>query len=142
MGTSWNTEAIKLYAYQLGKNIGRLRAFKGKPAPYCLFNGVKLKQLPELDEDFPYLIIRNGGLGMYQLRCSNVPWIHRISETCTNAGGQYISCALARTSDDWGTMSEPTDGGMVTDVIWTNTDILTTDGSVWMEASDPVPVYE
>jgi len=123
-----------------------------------LYNGIELPALPEWDKTtYPYAILYLKSSGLYMFSVCNKPFsygtiegfsfvgvwaeynnaykIYRVSEDLTqfellneneNNGGYYSPC-------------ETSHGDML---IWTNTDILNADGSVYLAASVPVPVGE
>ncbi len=125
---------------------------KGEPVAY-LYNGVQLPKLPEWDrEKYPYAFMCGStdfdGSYYVTINCLNVQvyrddddHIHPVQD------GQYIRYyATADKDDDWtyfGYVNDIfTSSLFIGDVFWTNTDILNEDGTLYLAASDPVPVYE
>lgn len=115
-----------------------------------LYNGVDVPALPERDaETFPYIVLWQGTaehpFNVYY--CQSPPIIDSDGKIV------YASSALGKcqaysywTTDDMGWVG-PTNytafAGLTTDptgVFWTNADILNPDGSVFLAASDPIPV--
>lgn len=162
MGTSWNTEAIKLYAYQLGKRIAKQRLFQVMgDYTHCLFNGKKLWKLPYWDTDeFPYVCLSGTGffLSMY---CFSEPHHNIIEYNGTNpcvgveAGETYLESRIMYvdiTNTQLPTPEEITataqnrffqaDVYNSDTILWANYDILDKDGNVVLAASEPIPVYE
>ena len=120
-----------------------------EPVAY-LYNGVRLPKLPEWDrEKYPYAVLR-------EMVSETTPYAVYYSkqQPTLNSSGKVFICSLAYPGVV--TYCDYTDGALawrstntslltstsVDGVFWTNTDILNEDGSVWLAASDPTPVYE
>lgn len=116
------------------------RELKNKQPIACLYNGVQLPGLPEVE--YPYKVIAYLDVAqLYRVYCC--------LEKCTVTGATvsfkapyvWYSCS----GDTWEYMGEETSDStpiiaMVTP-IWANHDILQGD-TAYLEASKPVPVYE
>ena len=133
-------------AFTKGYHVGAaLRRKRVLPVAY-LYNGVRLPKLPEWDkETYPYSFINYGGwlypnsLELYV--CKEFTFdgseVHYTAES--------LRTPLTEYSEDfaWGDFS-PSSGGDVARnwLLWTNTDLVESDGTVYLAATDPVPVYE
>lgn len=159
MGTSWNTEAIKLYAYQLGKRIARQRFFRPtemQSIGYWLFNYVRLPGVSGWNKKaYPFATvyasknIMTGEINSYFLLLSSI-------ETVCSGASLYTKddkeCAWVRyefderTDDVWKFYDGNTSAfGLFANggIVWANYDVLNKeDGTLYLAASDPVPVYE
>lgn len=109
-----------------------------EPVAY-LYNGVRLQKLPEWDkETYPHAVIVQTG-SKYQL----------FLDTTFNATSEGKISRLFARDQDWGytdgEWNESSSGGLSHYVIWTNKDLYYSadaGGGLFMEASEPVPVYE
>ena len=118
----------------------------GKPLDYdikYLYNGIVFPQLPNWDKEaMPYALIytKKGEEGFYNLVASATR-IYRISSGFQSGNGQLT--LWANTGDRWNkTMSGENTVSLdkeTYDVIWTNTDITETAGTLYLAASDPEP---
>lgn len=140
------TPALGLPAYFLGRRIAGQR--KRTPVAY-LYNGVRLPKLPDFDE--PYAVVvdstipgkvgyrliamgekpnltLNEGAYRPRLKCSTVSyhWYFWEGDTKWNAGyfHEYETLDIA------------------IDAVWSNYVMLLDNGTLYLDASDPVPVYE
>lgn len=120
--------------------------YKGEPVAY-LYNEVRLPRLPELK--YPYVVIwGHEAEGRMVMACS-APFIVKNGQLKMGGENSY-SYVYAYATDDnkgWNDLREVTgvSGGGVgfaSYTVWTNTDILNEDGSVYLAATDPIPVYE
>ena len=144
-----------LTGYALGLSGKPLPLSGGEPVAY-LYNGVRLPKLPEWDkEKYPNAMITDGihttvtGIGVatvLNLGTFHYEW---------NQYGRYQfnmkDCALYKLIDNKWVLSYEGDRNLIlnpdeertTDyVLWTDTDIVSSTGSVWLAASEPIPVYE
>lgn len=155
------TPALGLPAYLLGRRIAGQR--KRTPVAY-LYNGVRLPALPEWDKrTYPYAAISSatmGGATVYYLVVSTVKlnfkrvfsyWYFYPQED-----GRLQNYAPKQSENTWELMelgsntvitSEFTAGSTgiaaVSDtVVWANYDLSYSNGSAYISASEPVPVYE
>ena len=130
-----------------------------EPVAY-LYNGVRLPDIrmvytDERAEQFPYAFISKYS-DDYKLYAFSYKQVHS-SPYYDEGGGIYISSAGKEAHLDselsqwvfwWGTgglsgiTTERADGTVATEIVWANYDILNKDGSVYLAASDPIPVYE
>lgn len=103
-----------------------------------LYNGVTLPKIPEWDkETYPYAIICRMDSGIYRLICLTE------SNTVTADGDMFV----ASTTDIFvsfdlkdGEWVQGTAGAYFLPVVWSNTDLYTTDGTLYLAASEPVPI--
>lgn len=117
------------------------------------YNGTVLPKLPEWDkEQYPYAVI--GYLGLrYRLRLLKAPYTtsstdnlyahfyeHHLNPTTT----QYSTYRGADGNvEGWGEIvTSESELVLVGEPIWCNYDLSTYDGTLRLEASDPIPVYE
>lgn len=117
-----------------------------------LYNGVELPALPEWDKTlYPYAVIgatANGGAAE-----GGTNWLYVCSmRPYQNSSGKVVlgnadaQCRHAHyygngISTDWGTLQNSGIRTVTSEYnVWTNTDILHEDGSVYLAASEPVPV--
>ena len=132
-------------------------AYKGEPVAY-LYNGVRLPKLPERDETaYPYVsVCRTFGFeDVTEVYATSVPLpVHHDSMTGTDI--YFHSQGAVVRSVNWtirdGGFGEPQfREGTVNSVInpvWSNYDVFfqgdrqVEDGTLYLSATDPVPVYE
>lgn len=135
---------------------------KREPVAY-LYNGVRLPDIysvytPELQEQYPYVVISyfdvqmTGGVLYFRM-------LYALSEAeygVNDAGDRVVSLANAFIKSagavdssgntlSWKAFDDPeTAVGLALDssLLWSNFDILNSDGTVFLAASDPIPVYE
>ena len=125
------------------------------------YNGVVLPDIntvytPELRERYPYAVIITGDMvsRLYALYiCMKLPYFNssgglvmgKLSLQDNVACRKYtIYHPDVGAGEDWfwdniisfETLDDPSVA------FWTNTDILNTDGSVFLKATDPIPIYE
>lgn len=138
---------------------GLALGLSGKPLPLApkeptaySYNGVVLPKLPEWDrETYPYaVIVHNTSENKYTLYLSKVAPTYGVYNTTANVYGIYLSgdseLSSIASSDSWGAFM----GSNIKCVtiistryaLWTNADIVSEDGSVYLGASKPVPVFE
>ena len=134
------------------------RELKGTPIAY-LYNGVQLPGLPEWDKSkYPYaLVISDGSDDGSVLYLLSEKAGYR--ERTTDNGAYYEFIATAETDlfvynsengSAWeylvdystGKNDEIIGGYKHFYAEWSNHDILNTDGTIYLSASEPVPVYE
>lgn len=112
-----------------------------------LYNGVELPELPEWNKErFPYALISSTFIG-YRLYCFEKPLSYyetgnniyvgiggckMLSYHINNKGGSY-------NETEW-TFEQEKDSDYIVDTIWVNADIYLIDGTLYLAASDPVPV--
>ena len=117
-----------------------------EPVNY-LYNGVKLPKLPEWDKTvYPYAVIINlyFGAGTYVRFLPSVEY-----ETMSNGnwGLKVSSDSLYSelTNGEWGVVSSKGNDSYIAVgelFCWASFDITNADGSVYLAASEPIPVYE
>lgn len=101
--------------------------------------GAVLPKLPEWDrEAYPYAVIfQRGGHG---LRCASKPWVW--TGLMFDSDGKAIEAYCSMSADVWGEFEKLSTADRVSGFFWTNHDILNSDGTVYLAASAPIPVYE
>ena len=115
---------------------------------FFLYNGVKLPALPEWDKTvypyaFIYIVTLDGTTGVYTLVAS--------SSSVMGYDGNGIICPAATvgqrytvSEDSWAAAADSDDFYIKRDnliyTVWANFDVLNSDGSVYVAASEPVPV--
>lgn len=106
--------------------------------PRCLYNGIELPQLPEWDKTlYPYAFVYKIISSKYGLVVCNSQPYYNGDNVCIDGAG--LMCGVSVDSDKWvapHTASYKSYGS----VFWTNTDILNSDGTIYLAASDPIPV--
>ena len=114
-----------------------------EPVAY-LYNGVRLPGLPEWDkETYPDVII----LKNYNLIIAEKPfYFGRNSANPHWLGTDGNFQFFIYKTDGWEEGSKLPPGEIATgnapgDIIWANHDILNADGTIYLTASEPVPVY-
>ena len=112
-----------------------------------LYNGVELPQLPEWDNvAYPYaLIYRHIESGNYYLRCGEQAFVDRTHATVPNIYQSGKSVWYSNDGSAWKYGDSDVAGDTISptynNIIWTNHNILSTkDSSVYLAASDPIPV--
>ena len=123
-----------------------------------LYNGIRLPQLPEWDKTvYPYAYISYSPPYYHFLRCSQTPAYYNTNSTPVfSIWNPSIDCAFNDGAfgiydTDWGEwMTHNNAGGFGlgaenpdeddTTLIWCNHDVTYPDGTVFMKASEPVPV--
>lgn len=117
---------------------------------FFLYNGVKLPALPEWDKTvypyaFIYIVTLDGTTGVYTLVVS--------SSSVMGYDGNGIICPSATvgqrytvSEDRWAAAAASDDFYIKRDnliyTVWANFDVLNSDGSVYVAASEPVPVAD
>lgn len=122
----------------VGKQIaGQRKAVEKQPIAYLYGEDmVRLPALPEPQGQYAVIYtFRNNG--MYYLVFSDTPESVGTDGTC-GVFYDYVS-AYQAVNGIWETVSLGNTGFRP---IWANYDVLYADGSVYLSASDPIPVYE
>ncbi|MBR4856946.1 MAG: hypothetical protein IKU94_10025 [Bacteroidaceae bacterium] len=117
-----------------------------EPIAYS-YNGVELPALPEWDKEvYPYAVLRSDPFLGHVLTVTD--------NSCVNEGSAVSSVVIRnstfsqyyipKNSDNWLLLREPTydDDYVLGECCWSNYNILNTDGTVYLAASDPIPVHE
>lgn len=120
-----------------------------------LYNGVKLPALPEWDKStYPHAVIMLYG-GVYVLSITSHPLEFGVAYGSSDSGLHAVGggaaeikfkWAMSIVNDDnteWGAFNEFDETlyiGSYRDNRWTNTDIYNEDGTLYLAASDPIPV--
>ena len=145
---------------------GLILSLCGKPLPLTakkepvayLYNGVRLPKLPEWDRvAYPYAVISvytkefsGSGIavGDYDLCLCKRPLTYNGKDITQGANDYYLVYRYSPGNAESGWVYDGEydleeviylDGS---DVTWANPDILHTDGTVYLAASEPIPVYE
>lgn len=120
---------------------------KGEPVAY-LYNGVRLPKLPEWDRNtYPYAVFLvgniSGTVSLYILSAVEYAVNSRGVWSVTIPIGTPIA-TVAEGATRWSDFSELTYATepYVGNIDWANFDVLNEDGTVFLAASDPIPVYE
>lgn len=128
--------------------------------PNYLYNDIELPKLPEWDKTaYPYAVIVKQGYfrNYYKLRCySSETYYIDAEDGKRKLGGEGVSAieyrvlATEATASTWESVGEVDtatvvgEHGVSTDnsgvLLWANFDVTNEDGSVYLAASDPVPV--
>lgn len=115
-----------------------------------LYNGMKFPKLPERDKStYPYAVISYGNWLPQYANNANLYFLKEIRYS-ESGGGLYVNNGLKTAStaysDDfaWGELQESDSGSAVAFrwLHWANTDILGSNGTVYLAASAPVPVED
>ena len=135
---------------------GLLPSLTGAPLPYAgkaepvayLYNGVRLPPLPEWDKEaYPYAVLQ-GMNTSYRFNVSSLPIY-----TVVNDGHEYVTVSPDAEGDNWEfnkgyeAWKRSIFGGGVVPIVaipvfWANYDVQYEDGTLYLAASEPVPVYE
>jgi hypothetical protein len=112
--------------------------------------GAALPKLPEWDkEKYPYALIRDAS-SQAHLYCFSDFYCGDNNYTPTDpkrlyVSSDYFSCRAPHDDTSWTDPIYGESGGPSWDlphITWTNFDVLNEDGTVFLAASDPIPVYE
>lgn len=108
-----------------------------------LYNNIELPALPDYDKTtYPYAVIEKSQYG------GNLYYFHAFAEAPTMDGnyvwlnGNRVYCS-SNNGEDWGTLYE---GVAISKgkgyIKWSDHDILNADGTIYLSATNPVPVLE
>ena len=137
---------------------GILLGVVGKPLPISqgkepiayLYNGVRLPKLPEWDREmYPYAVIVYNGISQGRFlfafkKEQRVTGGSVIYTWSMDEGETYLYCGLPKDATEWSALTEHT---KTTDPVlayvpkWGNYNVYV-NGTLTVEASEPVPVYE
>ena len=112
------------------------------------FNGVRLPALPYIDtEAYPYVIIGRESSGdNYRLEAmGDKVYISSSGMVWRYEYGDILSTNAYMDGVGWSYLHKYSDDllySTIVEVAWANFDVLNEDGSVYLAASEPVPVYE
>ena len=127
-----------------GYLLGAELRSKRKPVPVAyLYNGVRLPKLPEWDRAaYPYAAISYAETaGVWYLRFLSV--LPYFSGTEFYYGDNTVELRYYRDIDGWENPTERNPSGDISyGIMWASHNICSIDGSIYLAASDPVPVYE
>lgn len=135
----------------LGWLMGRVIAGQRKkrdPVAY-LYNGIRLPPIPEEITAYPYVVIQNGNT-QYVFGFSQKPttyitdWnFEKKAVTGVPKGVAFGMAFKLMSRDEWTVHSNPgPHESLLENTCWANYDVLNLDGSVYLEASEPIPVYD
>ena len=114
---------------------------KKSPIAY-LYNGVRLPALPEWDrEAYPYAFIAHTAKQYIYFFVLDEPTYHNGTD-----GVWYITAVSHSVTDyknpsEWSPMSGNTIDRACINLMWSNFDMLKSNGSIALAASDPIPIY-
>lgn len=145
-------EKFPLMTYVTGI-LARLNANSRKPTAY-LYNGIRLPALPEWDRGvYPYAVIFMGDSGKAELYASSVPqYVTTIDGGVSQSfkeSGKMLCFVDGYDGSLWGNslrvtvysgIYQNTSNGI--SGLWANYDVYAEDGTLYLAASEPVPVYE
>ena len=139
-------QSIKL---GLALGLTTMGRWRGEPVAY-LYNGVRLPKLPEWDKTkYPYAFISYSPVGFWTFFASPVEVFVRDSGVYPTGNDTHfgVSCSTPMFDDNpttWGELGTngfgPNAGKIIP--LWCNFDMCNEDGTLYLEASKPVPVYE
>lgn len=129
-----------------------LSPIKAKQPTAYLYNGVKLPALPEWDREmYPYAVLFQVGITKQYALYFAKDEFYRNTEskyTIIPAGVGYVLYRYASGDAlEWSFNEEKTDGAsgdldLLASSHWANYDFKNDDGTVYVPASNPIPVYE
>lgn len=141
----------------VGRQIaGQRRTQEKQPIAY-LYNGVQLPPLPEWDKErYPYAWMTITGEVLYvvdkpHMRCTGDNGKDYFYINGNSESGEFVNYAVYKLSADgtnfvYSSKGDNVDGrwlGMSYPPLWTNYDVIDVDdGSVYLSASEPIPIYE
>lgn len=147
--------------YLVGQQIAGQRKAEQKQAIAYLYNGTRLPALPERDKTvYPcvYMSYTESDAGIYAIYAftkpkhltgatsEEKPWIaFEEGESFLYSSGLWLSgYSDGRTFKEFGEYTYPPEGVTLTSglPIWASYDIYNADGTLYLAASDPIPVYE
>jgi hypothetical protein len=160
--TGVSNHTYNLIGWLTGRRIAGQRKKTEKVPVAYLYNGVRLPKLPEWDkEKYPYAIIAlvgTSGFGgsIYSLRMPEDNSVVTYGDANTQAINANKSSLFSNvmgvtdenaSSKSWADVKQYSMGDIdnyidLDTIIWTNFDIYKTDGTLYLAASDPIPVYE
>lgn len=138
--------------YLVGRQIaGQRRAVK-QPIAF-LYNGVRLPPLPEWDKTvYPYAVIQYaiqepgwGGADVVRFRALKAPWTTDGEYIIPGESVEQFFALYTTSRNEWISISNTpiSAEARIDNAIWTSHDIVNSaDGSIYLEATDPIPVYE
>ena len=121
------------------------RAFEPKPIVAYLYNGVRLPALPEWDRDvYPFATITAHSGGLYCFNASDIVLALDYTMSRPNDSGAFLNIRSAydKETESWGENKTSAVNGYDGSPIWSNFDIYKSDGSLYLSASEPVPIYK
>ena len=112
-----------------------------KPTAY-LYNGVRLPALPEWDREmYPYLLMVHYFSTEFLYALQDIPVFLSETSVKTQITGPTIHVATLVDSA-WKTFQKEQSNSLLGTPTWANFDLPKEDGTVYLAASEPVPVYE
>ena len=135
---------IDAKAFALGNALRAYLAGRGaKKAEKYSYNGVVLPALPEWDkETYPYAAITSlGGSKQFVAFSADVHHGKNPFGDDTLVASSYQTWLY--TPDSWNSPNYAMPDYVTIEIIfWADFDIYTSDGTLYLAASDPIPVYE
>lgn len=114
----------------------------------CSFNGAILPEFPKRDASiYRYALIRKQpNSDYYYLLCSSEKAETLVNEVLGTTGvyvGAHIQYRSNRAGTVWSLPYSSSGTNMaLEEVVWSNQDVLNADGTVYLPASEPIPIYE
>lgn len=150
-----------MLGWLIGRQIAGQRT-KQKTITGYSYNGTVLPALPEWDSSaYPYAVIdlnfydgEPTAWNLARIYFSPVPLVRKENVdllVSTNGNAEVMIYKWTQETGTWEndgtqqigkTVDMGAIGGGVTGFIWTNTDLYNEDGTLYLPASDPIPVYE
>lgn len=139
--------------FLIGKEIMNMFVPKKQQPIAYLYNGVRLPALPEFD-GYAHMVVHKIGDTFYMRAYENKPTttlykpIFYPAYDRLVADGEWHSAHMeeSEAGDYWFTHSEPSDDSKgavlaIAEIVWANFDVLNSDGTLYLAASDPIPIY-
>lgn len=138
----------KKIAAMRGKvNSGETEEPSGTIVGYS-YNGVQAPAFPDYDSGtYPYTVLRHNSEATIQFQlycCVSPPTINSAGKIVFANSSKGKCTAYSYIDGEWVGTNYTAFAGLKTEVdgiCWTNTDILNSDGTTYLAASEPVPVY-
>lgn len=102
-----------------------------------LYNGVELPELPDFTIDNPTLMIGYDQDGSYYIG-AYISTTDKVNNT-DGIGTQYVGVNIP-SYKNVGNAWEPNSKLTIITVTWSNKDLYFSNGTLWLSASDPIPV--
>ena len=143
-----NIDPISLImGWLVGRRIAGQRGKKQKEPIAYLYNGVRLPKLPEWDrERYPFAALNfiysgENLLGAFLYCLPSVEYGTANGERTVNLSGA-LRCRISSGDSQWGAVESTSGSVLITALDWADFDILNVDGTVYLAASQPIPVYD
>lgn len=132
----------KIVGFATGCRIAGQRS-KQKTITGYSYNGVVLPTLPEWDkETYPYAYIWQTSSGKYSAVFVSAPLYYN-SGMYSDGVVSYLAYEGITAEGEWGerVVSGNYSVGVAVTLVWCNQDTMNEDGTLYLAASDPIPVY-